>query len=114
MYKNDYPYRTPHTAQRTPYTGGSATQQAIVQTFLKNYDKAIGALETAVRSCQTVQLYSLLGRIKMKAAMWEAAVESFNTALEILVRIWANAHKCRPKCKVVNYNYLDVGTHQDK
>ena len=65
--------------------GQSPTQEAIVQSFLKNYDKAILALNAATRKTPTYALFTLLGKTHMKAHNWEDATTSFNKALDLVV-----------------------------
>lgn len=45
----------------------SATQQAVVQSFLKNHEVAINGLSAACRVKPVPQMYVLLGKTFMKA-----------------------------------------------
>lgn len=65
--------------------GQSATQQAVVHGFLKNYSKAIMALDNAIRVGPNAPLYILLGKTQMKAKLWNDAIASFTKALSALV-----------------------------
>ena len=65
--------------------GQSPTQEAIVQSFLKNYDKAIAALNAATRKTPSTALYTLLGKTQMKAQYWQDAANSFQKALDLVV-----------------------------
>ncbi|KAL3878456.1 hypothetical protein ACJMK2_030805 [Sinanodonta woodiana] len=62
--------------------GQRPTQQAVVQSFLKNYDKAIEALETATRSKPTAAMFMLLGKTQMKAKNFKDSIKSFERALD--------------------------------
>ncbi|CAL1530862.1 unnamed protein product [Lymnaea stagnalis] len=62
--------------------GVSPTQQAVVQSFLKNYDKAVEALQQATRVKPTAPTYMLLGKTHMKAKQFQEAVTSFTEALD--------------------------------
>lgn len=64
--------------------GASATQQAVVQSFLKNYDQAIEVLERATRSKPVAPLFVLLGKTNMKAKRFEDAIRSFGAAVTIM------------------------------
>ncbi|XP_068717425.1 uncharacterized protein [Montipora capricornis] len=64
--------------------GASATQQAVVQSFLKNYDQAIEVLERATRSKPVAPLFVLLGKTNMKAKRFEDAIRSFDRAITIM------------------------------
>ncbi|XP_021358969.1 uncharacterized protein LOC110454008, partial [Mizuhopecten yessoensis] len=63
--------------------GQMPTQQAVVQTFLKNYGKAIEALNVATRSKPVGSLFMLLGKTQMKAKLYKDAITSFERALGI-------------------------------
>ncbi|VDH90326.1 Hypothetical predicted protein [Mytilus galloprovincialis] len=63
--------------------GQMPTQQAVVQSFLKNYNKAIDALEAATRVQPVPSMFMLLGKTQMKAKEFLKAIESFNKALEL-------------------------------
>lgn len=65
--------------------GQSATQQAVVHGFLKNYPKAIMALDNALKVTPNPPLYILLGKTQMKAKHWNDAIDSFSHALKALV-----------------------------
>ncbi|XP_041358343.1 uncharacterized protein LOC121375146 isoform X3 [Gigantopelta aegis] len=61
----------------------TAQQEAVVQSFLKNYDKAIEALVSAARSNPTGSLDMLLGKTQMKAKRFKDAVVTFQHALQL-------------------------------
>jgi tetratricopeptide (TPR) repeat protein len=63
----------------------SVTQQAVVFSFLKQYNQAIAILEHEVRLKPSSDLYNLLGRILMRAKKWREAVDAFDKSIEILV-----------------------------
>ncbi|WAR00024.1 TTC6-like protein [Mya arenaria] len=63
--------------------GQRPTQQAVVHSFLKNYDKAIDALMLSTRSNPKPSMYMLLGKTQMKAKKFKVAVDSFNLALSL-------------------------------
>ncbi|XP_069130069.1 uncharacterized protein [Argopecten irradians] len=63
--------------------GQMPTQQAVVQTFLKNYGKAIEALNVATRSKPVGSMFMLLGKTQMKAKLYKDAIASFERALGI-------------------------------
>ncbi|XP_046576439.1 LOW QUALITY PROTEIN: uncharacterized protein LOC124284394 [Haliotis rubra] len=65
----------------TSSLGQRPTQQAIVQSFLKNYDKAIDALKNATRVKPVGSLFMLLGKTQMKAKHFKDAIDSFEMAL---------------------------------
>jgi tetratricopeptide (TPR) repeat protein len=67
----------------------SATQQAMVQAFLKNYDKAIETFVMATKQKPRAPLFILLGKMQMKAKVFKDAIESFEKALELL-KPWGN------------------------
>ncbi|XP_071127902.1 uncharacterized protein [Mytilus edulis] len=67
--------------------GQMPTQQAVVQSFLKNYNKAIDALEAATRVQPVPSMFMLLGKTQMKAKEFLKAIESFNKALELYVKL---------------------------
>ena len=75
-----------HAAELDEGLGQSPTQKAIVQSFLKNYDRAIETLAQATRIKPVAPLFILLGKTQMKAMLWTDAVQSFQQALEIVVR----------------------------
>jgi len=64
--------------------GASATQQAVVQSFLKNFDQAIEVLERATRVKPIPPMFILLGKTNMKAKRFEDAIRSFDRAIEIM------------------------------
>ncbi|XP_052720831.1 uncharacterized protein LOC128192291 isoform X6 [Crassostrea angulata] len=63
--------------------GEMPTQQAVVQSFLKNYDKAIEALNAATRVKPVPPLFMLLGKTQMKAKVFKDAITSFDRALQL-------------------------------
>lgn len=60
----------------------TVTQQALVYTFLKDYDKSIAILENELKLKPNAELCNLLGRILMKAKKWQLAVEAFDKSIE--------------------------------
>lgn len=68
--------------------GQMPTQQAVVQSFLKNYDKAIDALEAATRVQPVPSMFMLLGKTQMKAKEFTNAIGSFNKALELFGKLF--------------------------
>ncbi|KAK2188117.1 hypothetical protein NP493_141g04003 [Ridgeia piscesae] len=118
-------YCVRHAADLNAALGGSPTQQAIVQTFLKNYSKAIEALQTAIASKRSASLFTLLGKIQMKASLWKDAVTSFESSLDIMVstntvtmKPWDDKQQWPPEAAEMFYligtchtemrNYLDA------
>ncbi|ELT94016.1 hypothetical protein CAPTEDRAFT_222812 [Capitella teleta] len=73
-----------HASELNSGLGQSPTQQAIVHSFLKNYDKAIGALVSATKVKPVPPLFLLLGKTQMKAQLWEDAIVSFQKALDLV------------------------------
>ncbi|XP_078324094.1 uncharacterized protein LOC111124594 isoform X6 [Crassostrea virginica] len=63
--------------------GEMPTQQAVVQSFLKNYEKAIEALIAATRVKPVPPLFMLLGKTQMKAKEFKDAITSFDRALQL-------------------------------
>ncbi|XP_060594169.1 uncharacterized protein LOC132748578 isoform X2 [Ruditapes philippinarum] len=106
--------------------GQRPTQQAVVHSFLKNYDKAIEALQTASRSKPTASMYMLLGKTQMKAKKFENAITSFQLALSVYEQEYrfqhskpwkardpwpqeaADAHYLIGQCSMELRNYLDA------
>ncbi|XP_057307156.1 uncharacterized protein LOC130645247 isoform X1 [Hydractinia symbiolongicarpus] len=98
----------------------SPTQQAVVEAFLGNFERAIGLLEVAIKSQPITPLHILLGKTKMKAKRYQDAIESFQQALDIM-KPW-NPKQCWPKeasqvyfmmglCHVEEYAYqLAIGS----
>lgn len=62
----------------------SATQQAVVQSFLKNHDVAIEGLGAACRVKPLPHMYVLLGKTFMKAKRFKDAIFNFKNALDLL------------------------------
>ncbi|KAK6975950.1 tetratricopeptide repeat protein 6, partial [Biomphalaria glabrata] len=62
--------------------GGSASQQAVVHSFLNNFDKAVEALQQAARAQPSASTFMLLGKTHMKARQYKEAASSFNDALD--------------------------------
>ncbi|XP_031569552.1 uncharacterized protein LOC116304042 [Actinia tenebrosa] len=77
-------YHVRQAAKLNQGLGASATQQAVVQSFLKNFDQAIEVLERATRVKPTAQLFVLLGKTNMKAKRFANAIESFQKAIQIM------------------------------
>ncbi|XP_012943224.1 uncharacterized protein LOC101857057 [Aplysia californica] len=97
--------------------GGSPTQQAVVQSFLKNYEKAVDALQQASRLKPIAPYFMLLGKTHMKAKQFKEAVSSFKQALEKM-RPWkkrdpwpaeaADAHYLSGLCHMELRNYSEA------
>jgi tetratricopeptide (TPR) repeat protein len=64
--------------------GSSATQQAVVQTFLHNYQEAIDIIESAPGSSWNASLFVLKGKTCLKAKKYNDATENFTQALELV------------------------------
>ncbi|XP_048585429.1 uncharacterized protein LOC5512045 isoform X2 [Nematostella vectensis] len=77
-------FHVKQAAQLNQGLGASATQQAVVHSFLKNFDQAIDVLERATRVKPSAQIFVLLGKTNMKAKRFEDAISSFLKAIEIL------------------------------
>ncbi|XP_072135606.1 uncharacterized protein ttc6 [Mobula birostris] len=69
-----------YTAEINQALDTSPVQQATVQTFLKNYDKAVDSLEGLEKS---PSILTLLGKTKMKAGKHQEALINFQKALDI-------------------------------
>ncbi|XP_067933193.1 uncharacterized protein [Watersipora subatra] len=82
--------------------GQSATQQAVVHGFLKNYSKAVYALENALKVTPNAPLFVLLGKTQMKAKSWNDAIDSFTKALQAL-KPWKPKDKWPKEGAEVNY-----------
>ncbi|XP_033111439.1 uncharacterized protein LOC117112460 isoform X2 [Anneissia japonica] len=74
-----------HAAELSHGLGQSPTQQAAVQSFLHNYNKAIETLSTAARLKPAAPLFILLGKTQMKAKLYKQAVESLEKALQLMM-----------------------------
>ncbi|ESP04789.1 hypothetical protein LOTGIDRAFT_109285, partial [Lottia gigantea] len=61
--------------------GEKPTQQAVVQSFLKNYDKVSNIVRDQGDNKPVAPLFMLLGKTQMKAKRFQDAVLSFNEAL---------------------------------
>ncbi|XP_039207733.1 tetratricopeptide repeat protein 6 isoform X4 [Crotalus tigris] len=72
--------------------GCSLVQEALVQSFCQNYNKAIECAIAATRNQPEPALYNLLGKIQMKAKKFKDALSSLNEALMLL----AGTDKCLP------------------
>ncbi|KAK3699161.1 hypothetical protein QZH41_011884 [Actinostola sp. cb2023] len=77
-------YHVKQAAKLNQGLGASATQQAVVQSFLKNFDLAIKVLDRATRVRPSAQLFVLLGKTNMKAKRFADAIESFKKSIEIM------------------------------
>ncbi|XP_077968120.1 uncharacterized protein LOC120326538 [Styela clava] len=62
----------------------SATQQAVVQSFLKNHDIAVNSLTAACKVKPVPHMYVLLGKTLMKAKKFKDAIFNFKNALDLL------------------------------
>ncbi|XP_077320800.1 tetratricopeptide repeat protein 6 [Lithobates pipiens] len=71
-----------HAAEMTQ--GSSPVQQALVQSFRRQYNNAIECLVSANKQKPALALMILLGKIQMKAKKNKDAAESFRQALEIM------------------------------
>ncbi|KAL4230368.1 cytochrome c oxidase subunit 1 [Mactra antiquata] len=97
--------------------GQRPTQQAVVYSFLKNYDKAIDALRSASRSNPSASMYMLLGKTQMKAKKFENAISSFQLALSVY-KPWkardpwpieaGDAHYLIGQCSMELRQYMDA------
>ncbi|XP_013415730.1 uncharacterized protein LOC106177489 [Lingula anatina] len=91
-----------HASELNAGLGQSPMQQAVVQSFLKNYDKAIGALESATRQKPVASLFTLLGKTQMKAKLWRNAIGNFDKALGIL-KPWSDKDSWPHEAAEVHY-----------
>nr|KAG5709228.1 hypothetical protein BaRGS_017980 [Batillaria attramentaria] len=82
--------------------GDRPTQQAAVQSFLKNYDKAIDALTQATRVKPVAPLFMLLGKTQMKAKMFKEGAASFEKALD-LMRPWRQREAWPPEAAEAHF-----------
>eukprot|EP00118_Oscarella_pearsei_P015724 m.143590 g.143590 ORF g.143590 m.143590 type:complete len:1883 (+) comp38394_c1_seq23:49-5697(+) len=64
--------------------GASVMQQAVVESFLHNYDQAISLIDSAVSLSPSPGLFILAGRTHMKAKEHEKAILSFEGALQAM------------------------------
>ncbi|XP_078089235.1 uncharacterized protein ttc6 [Mustelus asterias] len=80
-----------YSAEVNQASDSSPIQQAKVQLFLKNYDKAISTLAAMEK---TTTMFSLLGKSQMKASKFEDALISFQKALDLEPEV--------PEVKVAN------------
>ncbi|XP_015720531.1 tetratricopeptide repeat protein 6 isoform X2 [Coturnix japonica] len=60
-------------------------QQALIQSFCQNHSEAIECLRKAATTQPEPSMFVLLGKIQMKAAKTEDAVESFKKAINLLM-----------------------------
>jgi tetratricopeptide (TPR) repeat protein len=61
----------------------SITQQSLVYSFLKNYNKAIEILDHEIKLKPSSELFNLLGRVFMKAKRWSDAIISFDKSIDL-------------------------------
>jgi len=61
----------------------SITQQSLVYSFLKNYNKAIEILDHEIKLKPSSELFNLLGRVFMKAKRWQDAIIAFDKSIEL-------------------------------
>ncbi|XP_039597221.1 uncharacterized protein ttc6 [Polypterus senegalus] len=73
-----------YAAEMNNALGSSAVQQAAVQSFLQNHEKAIECLTSITLTHPTASVFVLLGKTQMKAKKYQDAVESFQTSLKTL------------------------------
>ncbi|XP_025023839.1 tetratricopeptide repeat protein 6 [Python bivittatus] len=64
--------------------GCSLVQEALVQSFCQNYNKAIECAIAATKNQPEPAMFSLLGKIQMKARKFKDALSSFNEGLVLL------------------------------
>ncbi|KAM6462023.1 tetratricopeptide repeat protein 6 isoform 2-T2 [Liasis olivaceus] len=64
--------------------GCSLIQEALVQSFCQNYNKAIECAIAATKNQPEPAMFSLLGKIQMKARKFKDALSSFNEGLVLL------------------------------
>ncbi|CAG5115741.1 unnamed protein product, partial [Candidula unifasciata] len=96
--------------------GESPTQQAVVQTFLKNYDKAIEVLNLATRTKPIAPYFMLLARTHMKAMQFQEAVNSFKAALDKM-KPWQAGESWPPETADAHYLtglcYMELGSYSE-
>ncbi|XP_078601975.1 uncharacterized protein LOC144876496 isoform X1 [Branchiostoma floridae x Branchiostoma japonicum] len=73
-----------HASELKDGLGASSTQQAVVQSFLKQHDKAVETMAQACRVKPSPQMYTLLGKTQMKAKQFEEAVGTYKRAIQLL------------------------------
>ncbi|XP_078682864.1 uncharacterized protein LOC144917111 isoform X2 [Branchiostoma floridae x Branchiostoma belcheri] len=73
-----------HASELKDGLGASSTQQAVVQSFLKQHDKAVETMAQACRVKPSPQMYTLLGKTQMKAKQFEDAVGTYKRAIQLL------------------------------
>lgn len=61
----------------------SITQQSLVYSFLKNYNKAIEILDHEIKLKPSSELFNLLGRVFMKAKRWPDAIIAFDKSIDL-------------------------------
>jgi len=61
----------------------SITQQSLVYSFLKNYNKAIEILDHEIKLKLSSELFNLLSRVFMKAKRWQDAIIAFDKSIEL-------------------------------
>ncbi|RDD46126.1 Tetratricopeptide repeat protein 6 [Trichoplax sp. H2] len=62
----------------------SITQQAAVYSFLGEYTESIQALNRAIRAQPVAPLYLLLGKVSMKAKLFNVAIDHFKEAVKLM------------------------------
>jgi hypothetical protein len=72
------------------FVNQTVTQQAIVYSFLKEHERAIGVLESELRAKPSSTLFNLLGRVLMKAKKWSDAVVAFDNSIQFEVIIYSS------------------------
>ena len=72
----------------------SVTQRAVVFSFLKDYPKAISELEKDLKTKPSTSVYNLLGKVLMKAKMWQESIDAFNKSIDTNVsnHFYANSN----------------------
>ncbi|EDV25303.1 uncharacterized protein TRIADDRAFT_24608, partial [Trichoplax adhaerens] len=65
----------------------SITQQAAVYSFLGEYTESIQALNRAIRAQPVAPLYLLLGKVSMKAKLFNVAIDHFKEAVKLMVML---------------------------
>ncbi|XP_026520085.1 tetratricopeptide repeat protein 6 [Notechis scutatus] len=78
--------------------GCSLVQEALVQSFCQNYNKAIECAIAATRSQPEPAIYCLLGKIQMKAKKFKAC-DAFSSAVRLYPR-YADAFYQRGLCRM--------------
>lgn len=62
--------------------GSSPAQQSLVHSFLGEHEQAISKLQSQVKGHTSIPLYTVLGKVQLKARLFDEAVESFREAIK--------------------------------